>query len=448
MYEEEAEDPRPRDVPAEHGLLAAMMFDPGAIDAVEIHVNASHYYRTAHGLIHDAIVYIHGEPGPSRPDPITVGRRLEAAGTLARCGGSSYLHSLVRPGQSPANAESYAETVRDMAKRRRMFEIAARLLERARDGGGTPDEMLDDALSNLQALVADGGSEAPKLSAGERWAGFIDELEAGVDPASLETPWKDLNRVVQLRPGQLVTVGAETGGGKSLLGVNSGQHIALKKGLPVLVSTLEMEGTELLARLTAAEAGVNLDHLINRKLTESDWEKIARISGRMQRATNFMLDDSATLTVSKIRARVRWMATQGIPPALVIVDYLQLVNPERRGGSRTQEVAEISRGLKSLAMEFKVPVMALAQFNRSQVGRKPLVSDFKDSSQIEQDSNVILLMYRDQTDDPEAPDNGVRYVEVAKNRNGPKGLIVDLEQQGHYARLVSRSRQPEPVGRQ
>lgn len=447
MHDEEAEDERPRDIPAEHGLLAAMMFDPSAIDAVEIHVNASHYYRTAHGLIHDAIVYVHGEPGPGRPDPITVGRRLEATGNLVRCGGPSYLHSLVRPGQSTANAETYAETVRDMAKRRRMYEIATSLVQRSRDGGGTPDEMLDDALAGLQALVADGGSEAPNLSVGGRWAGFIDELEAGNDPHSLETPWKDLNPVVQLRPGQLITVGAETGGGKSLLGVNSGQHIALKKKLPVLVATLEMEGTELLARLTAAEAGVNLDHLINRKLTESDWEKISRVSERMSLADHFILDDSATLTVSKIRARMRWMGTQGMPPALVVVDYLQLVNPERRGGSRTQEVAEISRGLKSLAMEFKVPIMALAQFNRSQVGRKPLVSDFKDSSQIEQDSNVILLMYRDLPEDPDnpPPDNGVRHVEVAKNRNGPKGLVVDLEQQGHYARLVSRSRAIEPT---
>jgi replicative DNA helicase len=134
------------------------------------------------------------------------------------------------------------------------------------------------------------------------------------------------------------------------------------------------------------------------------------------------------------------MTSKGTPPALVVADYLQLITPEGPGGrNRTQEVADISRGLKLMAMEFKVPILALAQFNRGQVGRKPLVTDFKDSSQIEQDSNVILLISKDIPDDPSnpGPDNGIRHVEVAKNRNGPRGREVDLQQQGHFARLVS-----------
>jgi replicative DNA helicase len=204
---------------------------------------------------------------------------------------------------------------------------------------------------------------------------------------------------------------------------------------------MEMGGSELMARLTAAEAGVDLDRLIRRKLTDHDWQKVIKASDRMQNASNFILDDSPNLTLSKIRARLRWMASQGKPAAIVVADYLQLMSPEGSsgGGTRAQEVADISRGLKVMAMEFEIPIVALAQFNRGAVGRQPLVTDFKDSSSIEQDSNVIMLLHRPLAED--GTDTGTRAGEidviVAKNRNGANGRIVPLIFQGHYARLCS-----------
>lgn len=443
-------DPRPHDIGTEMALLGSMLLggERAIDDACDILASSADYYRDAHSWIHDAIVEVHGTP-KTEVDPISVGRELKKRGQLELCQGVEYLHRLANSVPVAANADVYAEEVRDLAKLRAIWEITTRATRHALERRN-PEEILDRLLADLQALSVDQPAEAPKLSVGERWDDFIDQLEAGQDPNALDTPWADLNEVTNLKPGDLVVAGAETGGGKSLLGFNLAAHVALRREKPVLVASMEMGGTELLARLTASEASVNLSRLVKRELIDEDWNRIARVSERLRNATNFILDDSSGLTLSKIRARVRWMHSKGTPPALIVADYLQLITPEGKAGkNRTQEVADISRGLKLLAMEFQVPVLALAQFNRGQVGRKPLVSDFKDSSQIEQDSNVILLISRDvpENDDPNnpAPDNGIRFVEVGKNRNGPRGRIVDLEQQGHYARLVSRSRQPEPV---
>lgn len=446
----EDEDPRPRDIATEMALLGSMLHgsERAIDDADQILTGSGDYYRDTHSLIHEAILEVHGRPKVA-VDPITVGAELDKRGQLERIGGRHELHKLVNSVPVAANADFYAAIVRDMAKLRAIYELTTRATRRTLERDN-PEDILDQLLADLQALSVNEPAEAPKLSVGERWDDFIDQLEAGEDPNALDTPWKDVNEVTSLKPGDLIVAGAETGGGKSLLGFNCAAHVALRRNKPVLVASMEMGGTELLARLTAAEASVNLSRLVNRQLIEADWERIARVSDRLRNATNFMLDDSPGLSLSKIRARVRWMHSRGMPPALVVADYLQLITPEGSAGkNRTQEVAGISRGLKLLAMEFQVPVLALAQFNRGQTGRKPLVSDFKDSSQIEQDSNVILLISKDipEGDDPNnpAPDNGIRYVEVGKNRNGPRGRIVDLEQQGHYARLVSRSRDIEPV---
>jgi replicative DNA helicase len=221
-------------------------------------------------------------------------------------------------------------------------------------------------------------------------------------------------------------------------------HVALTRARPVLVASMEMGGSELMSRLTAAEASVNLEHLVRRKLTDDDWVKILKSSDRLQNAGNFILDDSPNLTLSKIRARIRWMCSRGEAPAMVVADYLQLMTPEGSSSTtnRAQEVATLSRGLKLLAMEFEIPVIALAQFNRGAAGRQPVVTDFKDSSAIEQDSNVIVLMHRPLAED--GSDTGPRAGEidliVAKNRNGASGRVVPLIFQGHYARLQSFGR--------
>jgi replicative DNA helicase len=323
------------------------------------------------------------------------------------------------------------------------------IAQRARMAQAEPEEVLDESIADLQSLLADaaGGVSEEPLSVADNWQPFIDELESGRDPAALDSPWHDLNDVVQFKPKELTVVGAATGGGKSLLGMNLAAHVALKHNRPVLVASMEMTRKELLARLTAAEAGVELNHLIFRKVTDDDWQRIAKVSGRLSNAHNFILDDSPGLTIPKIKDRVRWMVSQGHAPAMVVVDYMQLFTPESSGPNQARAGGrQISLGLKAIANEFTVPVIALAQFNRGSVGRKPLVTDFKDSSQIEQDASTILLLHRELAADgtDTGPSAGTVDLIVGKNRNGQQGREITLNFQGKYGRLRSHTKVPSP----
>lgn len=437
--------PPPYDKEAEQAVLGGMQLGLVGINDAEPVLGAGEaFYFPAHQTIYRAILDLHGKPG-TRPDPITVADRLKKSGDLDRIGGAPYLHHCVNQIPTAANTQWYAEIVQRHYRLRRLIEINSWGATQARTAQAEPEEILDEQLANLQALLVEATGQAEAgLSVADNWTSFVDELNAGHDPDALDSPWKDLNEHVQFKPKELTVVGAATGGGKSLLGMNLAAHIALRRGLPVLVASMEMNRKELIARLTAAEAGVRLDHLIRRKLTDEDWSRIAKVSGRMQNARNFILDDSPALTVPKIRARVRWMVSQGTPPAMVVVDYMQLITPEgSKGGdaSRAQEVAKISRGLKLIADEFTVPVIALAQFNRGSVGRRPLVTDFKDSSQIEQDASVILLLHRELAEDGSdtGPTAGTVDLIIGKNRNGKQGVEITLNFQGEFGRLRSRA---------
>jgi replicative DNA helicase len=420
-----------------------MLLSPQAVtDAERVLGEGDAFYRPTHQTIYQAILALHGKPG-SHPDPITVSEQLRKTGNLDRCGGPTYLNTCVAAIPVAANTEWYADIVLRFHRLRRLVEIGIATTATARTAQTEPEVILDKTTAELQALIAEAaGNDETGLSVAENWPDFIEELSAGQDPDALDSPWKDLNDKVQFKPKELTVIGASTGGGKSLFGMNLAAHIALRRGKPVLVASMEMARKELMARLTAAEAGVKLDNLVRRRLTDEDWTKIAKVSDRLGNADNFILDDSPALSVPKIRARVRWMTAQGTPPAMVVVDYMQLITPEStRSGeaSRAQEVAKISRGLKLIATEFNVPVIALAQFNRGAVGRKPLVTDFKDSSQIEQDASVILLLHRELAED--GSDTGPRagYVDliVGKNRNGQQGVEITLLFQGEYGRLRS-----------
>ncbi|NEA52365.1 AAA family ATPase [Streptomyces sp. SID10815] len=415
-----------------------MLLSGGVIDSMIATLTAAAFYRPAHQVIFDAITGLYGRS--NKIDPITVGYELASTGDLAKVGGSSYLHELVQAVPTVAHAEKHAEIIRKKAALRAVIEASTRAAARAYAQQDEADAILDDAMADLQDAATGTGQAELKLAVSDRWAGFLDELEAGKDPRAIDTPWADLNDVVELKPGQLVVVGAATGGGKSLFGMNLASHVAFKHKRPALVASMEMGGSELMARLVAAEAGVDLDRLIRRKLNDHDWAKVIKVNELMGTAENFILDDSSNLTLSKIRARLRWMASQGHPAAIVVADYLQLMGSEDGGGkNRAQEVAEISRGLKIMAMEFEIPIVALAQFNRGSVGRQPMATDFKDSSSIEQDSNVIMLLHRPLAED--GTDTGPRAGEidviVAKNRNGANGRIIPLIFQGHYARLAN-----------
>jgi replicative DNA helicase len=432
----------PQDLDAEQCVLGGMMLTTEGMDiaaeVVEVLGGPSRgvFYRPAHETVYRAIYsqWTEGEP----LDPIAVTAALTETGEISKVGGPGYVHGLVQAVPTAANAAYYAEIVLDRAKRRRFIEACTRGLQDGYAGDGETGDLVDTTLGELQEIAMD-AMEKPKLSVADRWADFLDELEKGEDPDALDTPWRDLNEVIAAKPGQLITIGAATSGGKSLMAQNWGTHVALYRNKPVLMFSLEMDGSELMARMTASETRIPLDRLTHRAdLTEADWQKLARVSDRMAGAHNFVIDDNGSATLGHIRARARWMATTGNPPGMIIVDYLQLMEAEGKAGgqNRAQEVAAISRGLKRIAMDFRIPVIALAQFNREARDRRPQITDFKESSAIEQDSNIVLILHSEVDDEGNEARPGEIDVIVAKNRNGPRGRIFPLAKLGHLAKIA------------
>ncbi|WP_098010508.1 replicative DNA helicase [Streptomyces sp. sk226] len=434
----------PWDLDAEQGSLGGMLLSKDAISAVVGKLGKPRdgiFYRPAHETVYRAIfdLWAAGEP----VDPITTAAELVKRGEITKVGGASYLHALVQAVPTAANADYYAEIVLERSKRRRAIETHTKAVQDLYAEDGDTDELIDRSLATLQDLTV-ATMEAPKLSVADRWQDYLDQLEQGEDPSAIESPYKDLNDVVSIKAGDLVTIGAETGGGKSLVAIQWGAHVAMRQDKPVLFFSMEMSATSLMSRITACTAKVDLGRLDRKKdITESDWDKIRAVSDQMSRAHNFILEDDGSVTLSTIRARARWMASKGMPVGLIMVDYVQLMEAETKAnrGNRTQEVADISRGLKRIAMDFNVPVISLAQFNREAKDRKPQVTDFKESSAIEQDSSVILLMHSPRDSEGEIITPDEITMTVAKNRNGVKGREIELIKRAHYARLDNKRHQ-------
>ena len=427
----------PQDLEAEQSVLGGMLLSKDAIsDVVEV-LGAPRdgvFYRPAHETVY-AVIYAMWTAGQP-VYPISAASELTTRGDIARVGGAAYLHVLVQSVPTAANAEYYAEIVLERSKRRRAIEAGTRLVQHGYADDIETDALIDGHLAEVQDLTV-AAMEAPKLSVADRWEDFLDQLEQGEDPSAIDSPYKDLNDVISVKAGDLVTIGAETSGGKSLVAIQWGSHVAMNLDKPTLVFSMEMNANSILGRITACIAKVDLGHLERKELTEDDWAKIARVSDQMANAHNYILEDDGSVTLSTIRARARWMASKGMPVGLIIVDYLQLMEAETKtnGANRTQEVATISRGLKRIAMDFDVPVISLAQFNRDAKDRKPQVTDFKESSSIEQDSSVILLMHSPRDEEGNILNPDQITMTVAKNRNGMRGREIELIKRAHYARL-------------
>lgn len=437
---------------AELAVIGAMLLSRRVVSEIELVLGTGDaFYREAHRILYRTILRIHDAPGSTGADPIKVVAALRAAGELREAGGIDYPNRCIAAVPTAASGPEYADIVRNKWRLRQIEQLGMRLLQRARLEDAPSDEIAGLALTELQQLFGETtAAQAPKLSVAERWPDFIDELVSGEDPRALDTPWPDLNDVIQFKPKEVTLLGAATSGGKSLFALNQAAHVAFRREQPVLVASMEMGGAELLTRLTSAEANIEMDTMTRRKFGDQEWYKIARITDRMTspEAARFVLDDSPVLTVSKIRSRVRWMISQGYPPGLVVIDYAQLVTPEgaNPGKNRTQDVSNISLGVKRIADEFEVPVLLLAQFNRGQAGRRPVVTDFKDSSQLEQDASTVVLLHRELDEEglDTGPNAGKVLAIIAKNRNGKRGVETWLQFEGRYASLRNLTSQSPP----
>ena len=435
---EDFERTPPHDIAAEQCVLGGMMLSKDAISDVLEVIRATDHYRPAHQIVHETILdlYSRGEPA----DAITVAAELTKHGDIGKVGGAPYLHTLIASVPTAANAGYYARIVRERAILRRLVEVGTRIVQLGYAGDADADELVERACAETDALSGLAAT-ASAIPVSDLATGFLASLEAGPDEApGVETPWPDLGRLIPgLRPGEVTVIGGRPGAGKSVALLGLAAHAALRCALQVLAVSLEMSRDEYMERLYAAEAKVDLDHLRKRTLTDDDWDRIAKAHAEIALADALLIHDGPALSVQGIRAEMLAMRRAGRAADLVIVDYMQLITPpaSKRSESRQAEVSEVSRAVKLLAKEFGVPVVVGAQLNRGpehRSDRRPMLADLRESGSVENDADIVILLYRDDEYFQDSPHAGEIDFIVAKNRQGPKATVT-LAFQGHYSRI-------------
>lgn len=426
----------PHNLQAEESLLGAMLLSSEAIAAAtEVHLGADDFYKPAYAHVYAAITALYGRGDPA--DPVTVSEELNREGRLDAIGGPATLITLQAGTPSIGNASRYARIVEEHALLRRLIRAGGDVCEL---GYSLPSDVTD-AVDRAETLLFDVAqhrvtqSISPISDVMSRQLDHLEILaERGAQITGVPTGYVDLDRrLAGLQPSNLIVVGGRPGTGKTSLALGMAAYAAMSAGVKVLVFSLEMSERELGQRLLSAEARVDSTRLRNGDLSSTDWNKLSQAVGRLA-AAPISIDDNPQLSVMELRAKARrHKSAHGLD--LIIVDYLQLMAGRPGAENRTLEVSEVSRGLKLLARELNVPVVALSQLSRgleSRADKRPMLSDLRDSGGIEQDSDVVMFCYRDELYNRDSPDRGTAELIIAKHRNGPTGTsrLAFLD---HYA---------------
>lgn len=422
----------PHDAEAEKALLGSILRDPPVLDAVAATVVAEDFYRDAHQRIYRALAEM-AAAGRITIDLVSVYQWLEHAGHLADIGGPAYLAEIWEMVPTGANAEYYAATVRDTSLARQLIHVANEIAHGAYNRSAPALDQLATAERQLFELRGGGAGTGPRI-ARDLIREAIDRIEAryaargqcGAELNGLSTDYPDLDQYLAgLRAGQVLVIGARPGGGKTALALNIAANVACA-GVPTLFFSLEMPATEIADRLLSMGANVNLSR-INRAAL--DPEHIQAIADQQKSsgagALPLWVDDAAEQTADRIGAITR-RAVRRHGVGLVVVDYLQLIQPENPRENRTQQVGLVARRLKLLARQCEIPLLCLCQLNRAveaRAGGKPGLADLRESGEIEQHADAVLLLNPAAN---QAPESEVHTIEVGvrKNRNGPTGELT------------------------
>jgi replicative DNA helicase len=435
----------PHSIAAEQSVLGGLMLAGDAWDAVAEEVAAADFYRADHRLIFRQIARLAEAARPV--DVITVADGLSSSGELDAAGGLDYLAELAQNTPGASNIRAYAAVVRERANLRRLISAAQDVADSAfAPEGRSADELIDAAERRIMQISEQGrkagGPEhvTPLLRvAMER----IEALyESGGHITGLSTGFIDLDAMTSgLQPSDLVIVAGRPSMGKTAFAMNLAEHAVLHQAKPVLVFSMEMPAHQLVVRMLSSIGKIDQSRIRNGRLQEGDWPKLGSAVGKLKDMPLF-IDDTAALTPTEIRARTRRLVREQGGLAMILVDYLQLMQVAGSSEGRTAEISEISRSLKAIAKEFEVPVVALSQLNRAleqRPNKRPVNSDLRDSGAIEQDADVILFIYRDEVYHEDTPDKNVAEIIIGKQRNGPIGT-VKLAFLGEHTRFENLAR--------
>jgi replicative DNA helicase len=420
----------PHSVEAEQSVLGGIMLDNGAWDNIADVLTEEDFYRREHRLIFRAVVELAARDQPF--DAITVSDWLAANNLLDQAGDLSYVGRLANDTPSAAAVGAYAGIVRERSVRRSLIGVGTDISNSAiNTEGRNAAELLDNA-ERLVFEIADKGSRGQGGFVGMRdllvkVIDRIDFLFQQDDPITgLPTGFTDFDELTSgLQPSDLVIVAGRPSMGKTTFAVNIAENAAVKTGKPVAIFSMEMPAEQLAMRMMASMGRIDSHRVRTGKLNDDDWPRITSAVSILTE-TSLFIDDTPALSPTELRARCRRLTREHGDLGLVVIDYLQLMQGSSKSDNRTSEISEISRSLKSLAKELKVPVMCLSQLNRSleqRPNKRPIMSDLRESGAIEQDADVIVFIYRDEVYNEDTTEKGTAEIIIGKQRNGPIGTV-------------------------
>jgi replicative DNA helicase len=440
----------PHDLDAERAVIGALLVSETAVAAVAEQLTPEEFYSETHRIIYAAMMRLYSRG--DRIDQITLTNELNSINEFDRVGGRAYVFQLVESVPTASNAARYAEIVRGKALLRSVIDVGSRITE---DAFREPEDVTE-ALDSAEQLIYNVSNNtlkqhlAPVSQLAPGALEMIQRLyEQEGEVTGVETGFEDLDRLTTgFHKSDLVVLAARPAMGKTAMALNAIWHASGEKKMPVAIFSLEMSKEQLVQRLISQTTRIPAQSLRSGNVKAEDWPKLLRGVAQVSEAP-IWIDDTAGVTLMEMRAKVRRLASQlsaqgGTPLSLVVVDYLQLmIGQGSRNDNRQQEIAEISRGLKVLARDLDVPVLAIAQLSRaveSRHDKRPMLSDLRDSGAIEQDADMVMFLYRDEYYNPDSDDKGIAEVIVGKHRNGPTGKVqlAWLEQYTKFASLARR----------
>ncbi len=434
----------PHSVEAEQAVLGGLLLDPVAWDQVADVVRSEDFYRPDHQLIFGGIAAVAGEGKPC--DAVTVAGYLERTGELEKAGGLAYLSAIARDTPTAANVRAYAQIVRERSLLRQLIQAGTQIAAGVYNNDGQSARELVDQAEQRVFAIAEGGFRGRDGAQAVRdllpaVIDQIDEWHTNPDKLrGLPTGFTDFDKITGgLRGGDLVIIAGRPSMGKTTLAVNMAEYAAVHPGTraSVVLFSMEMPSEQVITRMLASVGGVPLASLRSGRISDEDWVRITGATSQLSEAKIFV-DETPALNPTELRARARRVKREhGLD--LVVVDYLQLMQVPGTVENRATEIAEISRGLKALAKELSVPVIALSQLNRGVEQRehkRPVMSDLRESGAIEQDADIILLIYREEVYDRNTTKKGIAEIDLVKHRNGEIGTFL-LTFQGQFTRFAN-----------
>lgn len=431
----------PHDLLAEQAVLGSIFLDPDKIHIASEYLTKDSFFKLSHGMLFNIMQELSDKGDPI--DPVSVKSALDSIGQFEQIGGMPFLASLINAVPTSANIEHYSKVVAEKSRARKVIEDLSQSISSVYDGQKDLNEILSQTEQNLSTISSEAKKGfRPIIDVIDSTQSILDERSQKVgDVTGTSTGFTDFDQITTgLHEDNLIIIAARPAMGKTAFALNIAQNVAKSSDKAVAIFSLEMGAESLVERMLSAEGLIPSYHVRTGNLSESEWRRMISAQERLARGKIF-IDDTAGIRISEIRSKAKRLAQENGGLGLIVIDYLQLIEGRGRE-NRQQEVSEISRQLKIIAKELKVPVIALSQLSRGvdqRNDKRPILSDLRESGSIEQDADIVAFLYREayyKRDEQEEPDNVTELI-LEKNRHGSLGT-VQLYFLKEYAKFANK----------